>query len=463
MPQLRCRKCKCEIFNKTEGSYCNNCVLSAPFPYYGGKRRWADTVLKAFGDERRAVYIEPFFGSGAVLLANPEPYAREIVCDIHGHIANFWRAIRDDPEQVAYYADWPTIHQDLTARHKWLVNWARDNSAKLSDDPDYYDAKAAGWWVWGIAIWIGGGWCADKNTKMNDANVDVDCNLEYENDVLQQTIMISDKVPHVDCKGGGQGVAVQKKNLPFMDSRPHIGGQGVNAQRSSVNKNRIPHVSHGGGGQVVSAQRLDIYQGKFPHVSSKFGGRGVDLQRTHIPLVRGFTGRGVTKKTIHIKSTEANTFSPANGDRLIEWFYAIADRLKNVVVLNRDFSSALSPTMLQQVETSRKPPVRILLDPPYRVSSGRKGALYESDVRGESEDVAERAYRWAIDNANRPGFAIAYCCQESDFPVPDGWSSQTFTYTGVIKKERRHLRDMIMFSPGCFLQQPESTQLGLFV
>ncbi len=26
-------------------------------------------------------------------------------------------------------------------------------------DPDWFDAKAAGWWAWGASCWIGGGWC----------------------------------------------------------------------------------------------------------------------------------------------------------------------------------------------------------------------------------------------------------------------------------------------------------------
>ncbi len=29
-------------------------------------------------------------------------------------------------------------------------------------DPDFYDAKVAGWWVWGQCCWIGSGWCSGK-------------------------------------------------------------------------------------------------------------------------------------------------------------------------------------------------------------------------------------------------------------------------------------------------------------
>ena len=50
-----------------------NRPLTFPTPYHGGKRRWADEILAAFGPERECVYVEPFSGSAAVLLANPRP------------------------------------------------------------------------------------------------------------------------------------------------------------------------------------------------------------------------------------------------------------------------------------------------------------------------------------------------------------------------------------------------------
>ena len=75
--------------------------LGAPFPYYGGKARLADAVWRELGDV--TVYAEPFAGSLAVLLAS-EPHRREIVCDTDGHIVNFWRALRNDPDGVAFHA-----------------------------------------------------------------------------------------------------------------------------------------------------------------------------------------------------------------------------------------------------------------------------------------------------------------------------------------------------------------------
>lgn len=46
----------------------------APFPWFGGKSKAADTVWSLLGDVPH--YVEPFFGSGAVLLGRPHPANR---------------------------------------------------------------------------------------------------------------------------------------------------------------------------------------------------------------------------------------------------------------------------------------------------------------------------------------------------------------------------------------------------
>ena len=142
-------------------------MFSAPFPWFGGKSRVADVVWRAFGPVTN--YVEPFFGSGAVLLARPEPWAgSETVNDRDGFVANFWRALAADPEQVWQYADWPVNENDQHARHLWLVKRRETLTAKLEGDPDYFDAKVAGWWVWGICVWIGAGWCSGDGPWTDD-------------------------------------------------------------------------------------------------------------------------------------------------------------------------------------------------------------------------------------------------------------------------------------------------------
>jgi hypothetical protein len=133
--------------------------MIAPFPYFGGKRRVADLVWQRFGIVKN--YIEPFFGSGAVLLTRPLPFdGAETVNDADGLLANFWRALKAEPERVADFADWPVNENDLHARHAWLVGQKDSLQARLEGDPDFYDAKIAGYWVWGMAAWIGSGFCS---------------------------------------------------------------------------------------------------------------------------------------------------------------------------------------------------------------------------------------------------------------------------------------------------------------
>lgn len=131
-------------------------TLKSPFPYFGGKSRIAGMVWERFGQVQN--YVEPFFGSGAVLLGCPWPGHTETVNDVDALLANFWRALAADPEAVAAAADWPVNEVDLHARHRYL----RDRRAwveELMTDPTAYDAQLAGWWVWGISQWIGSGWC----------------------------------------------------------------------------------------------------------------------------------------------------------------------------------------------------------------------------------------------------------------------------------------------------------------
>ena len=134
-------------------------MLKPPFPWFGSKSQVADLVWSRLGDVD--LYIEPFFGGGAVLLNRPDPHGMEIVNDIDGYLTNAWRAIQRDPDAVAEYVDWPANEIDVMARHIWLVQNPPDIE-RLMGDPDYYDAQKAGWWIWGLCCWIGEGWCSGK-------------------------------------------------------------------------------------------------------------------------------------------------------------------------------------------------------------------------------------------------------------------------------------------------------------
>lgn len=90
--------------------------------------------------------------------------------DRDGFVANFWRALQADPEGLAKASDWPVNECDQHARHLWLVGQRASLTAKLEGDPAYYDVQIAGWWVWGIGVWIGAGWCSgDGPWRVDDS------------------------------------------------------------------------------------------------------------------------------------------------------------------------------------------------------------------------------------------------------------------------------------------------------
>ena len=143
--------------------------LRAPFPWFGGKSGAADSAWAAMGGGGVDNYVEPFAGSAAMLLAAPEGKRIETINDADGFVANFWRAIAHDPAAVAHAADWPCNEVDLFARHSWLVRQTAGLTKALHANPDYFDAKVAGWWCWGACNWIGSGWCSGTGPWVHDS------------------------------------------------------------------------------------------------------------------------------------------------------------------------------------------------------------------------------------------------------------------------------------------------------
>jgi hypothetical protein len=192
---------------------CNSVTLKAPFPYFGGKSAVADLVWERFGDVDN--YIEPFAGSIAVLLRRPTSHIRdgrilkEKLNDANHYIVNFWRAVQADPERVAYYADWPIAEADLHARHRWLrlSQESHDFREKMRVEPDAYDPKIAGWWVWGQSCWIAGGWCDNMTTAGKRQRPNLACRQGVHTATTAGSLLawmqqLSDRLRHVrTCYG----------------------------------------------------------------------------------------------------------------------------------------------------------------------------------------------------------------------------------------------------------------------
>jgi hypothetical protein len=199
--------------------------LKAPFPWFGGKSRVASLIWQRFGSV--ANYCEPFFGSGAVLLSRPDDPGTETINDKDCMVANFWRALERDADGVAKHADWPVNEADQHARHLWLCS-QEDFRERMKVDPDFYDSKIAGWWVWGQCVWIGSGWCSRQLPHLGDAGTGV-----------------HRKLPHL----GNAGTGVHRK-------LPHLGdaGRGINRQ--------LPHLGDAGRGAECLSDRTSGTRGE---------------------------------------------------------------------------------------------------------------------------------------------------------------------------------------------------------
>lgn len=173
----------------------------APFPWFGGKSGACDLVWAVFGEVQN--YVEPFAGSAAMLLGAPAYGKRiETINDADGFVSNFWRAITSDPKAVAHHADWPCNENDLFSRHSWLVRNAHELTDKLHADPEYFDAKMAGWWCWGACNWIGSGWCSGNGPWVYDGEKLIDRRkLPHLGDAGRG---INRKLPHSSAAPRGQ-------------------------------------------------------------------------------------------------------------------------------------------------------------------------------------------------------------------------------------------------------------------
>ncbi|MDB4871945.1 MAG: hypothetical protein JWL97_2949 [Gemmatimonadales bacterium] len=207
-----------------------NPSLRAPFPWFGGKSRVAPLVWTRFGNVTN--YVEPFAGSLAVLLSRPHTPRAETVNDADAFLCNFWRATQADPCVVAQHADWPVNETDLHARHRWLMNEGSPIVERLLSDPEFFDAKVAGWWVWGLCMWIGSGWCkpvgsrhSNGTRKQIDWAVRPDLSSANGRGGIMHTWK---KRPNV--KRGGIGVHRTWQQIPDLSGDAGATGRGIHAK-----------------------------------------------------------------------------------------------------------------------------------------------------------------------------------------------------------------------------------------
>ncbi|RTL06500.1 MAG: DNA adenine methylase [Acidimicrobiia bacterium] len=368
--------------------------LKTPFPYFGGKSRAADLVWSRFGQVVN--YVEPFFGSGAVLLACPEELRPrvETVNDANALLCNFWRAVRADSEAVAEVADYPVIETDLHSRHRWLLGQVAGLRAKLDADPDHFDPKAAGWWVWGASAWIGSGWCDEDRAKP------------------------SKQLPRFDGNGGTEARG---------DGKPG-GGAGVHEFGMRVPSQRLPDLS--GGTQWGTDE---------PNARA---GRGVHSATVREPSRQLPDIGGKSKNGKPMANVGCGTHSKESRTRLYDIFAALSARLRYTRVACGDWSRICTPAV-----TYRHGLTAVFLDPPY---DG-----YEHVYGSSSGKLSTDVRSWALDMGQREDMRIALCGYEGEHDMPPSWECVAWKANGGYGNQgqgqgrENARRERIWFSPAC--------------
>lgn len=405
--------------------------LRAPFPFFGGKSRVAHLVWERFGDVPN--YVEPFAGSLAVLLGRPHAPRVETVNDKDMYIANAWRALQANPEKVAYYADWPVNEADLHARHFWLVNKGRQILTQILKDPHFYDAKIAGWWLFGQCLWIGSGWCAEPGWRgrVNAGRAA----RGIHSDAVQD-------VPHkrIAGTGNGQGAGVHKVSLTDgvftpTQKKPQFdrGGRGISGPSMDDEHQpwkKRPAANHAGESNGVHRKSLHRWQG-----GGAGGGSGVHApsltwqQQPDLSGDSGAVGRGVHSARLH------------RSEGVYAYLAALADRLRRVRVCCGEWDRVLTPSVTTYIGVTG-----VLLDPPYKQTE-------RSICYSEDHDVSADVRAWALEHGDDPNFRIALCGYAGEHLMPASWEEVPWKAHGGYSRSKRGVenrsRERIWFSPHC--------------
>ena len=347
----------------------------------------AADVWKRLGAPKQ--YIEPFCGSAAILLAAPVRASLEVVCDVNGFIANFWRATKYQPDAVAFWADYPVSHIDMGAAHIWLMEQRNRIGADLLDIEWQGDAKAAGRWLHGQCCWIGSGWCDwDRTSPISGMG----------------------KVPNVNAGFGG--------------------GVGINGAGPARRQRREGHTGHGEGDDATSAGMGIQAMGKVPHASN--AGRGIQAMGQVPHASNAGMGIQAMGKVPHASDAGMGyeTLLTSSGRAAWVWLHKLADRLERVRVVHGDWSRCLN-NHFGGNDTA------VFLDPPYRA--------YEK-LYGTSAPVADAVEGWARDNAH---LRIALCGHADDYGLPGwdavAWDRGKLTYSGGKTTDK----ECVWYSPAC--------------
>ena len=427
------------VLSNRGGAMSDPTVLKAPLPWPGGKSKIADLVWDRIGNVDN--FIEPFAGSLAVLLRRPadhfkDGYRVETANDLNHFIVNMWRAIEADPDRVAEYADNAVCEAQLHAVHKFLIRStaAKTWRKKMAEDPEHFDAKIAGWFVWGACAWIGSGWCDDGVLGRPQ---------------LTDTYDIGRGVNASPPKGE---TCDQAKRPLFSDGGI---GHGVNAEASGELSAQVPLISGSGDG---------VYS--------------VATESQQIPRLADHERKAATGV--------CNFFGPSSGTCdarrvwLTDWMRRLSDRLRLVRTCYGHWSRICN----SDSTLTRLGLTGVFLDSPYCLSVNRmhqwvkclqgkgpipekrKGkaerneTLYATDKGCDLDHLVAEVHLWCLKWGSDPMIRICVAGYEGEHkPLEElGWEKISWKAPGGYSNQRKKgsktkslnpSRERLWFNPAC--------------
>jgi len=91
--------------------------LKTPISYYGGKQQMLPHILPLIPEHK--VYVEPFFGGGAVFWAKDKSQT-EIINDVNGNITNFYEVLKHDFFNLRHKIE-TTLHSRETYKQAMAI------------------------------------------------------------------------------------------------------------------------------------------------------------------------------------------------------------------------------------------------------------------------------------------------------------------------------------------------------
>jgi len=190
--------------------------IKTPISYYGGKQSMLKEILPLIPKHR--IYIEPFFGGGAVFWAK-EPSKTEIINGVNMNIVNFYEVLKH-----SYFDLRKSVEQTLHSRETYKRAMIIYESPWLF--PDFPVVRAWAFWVvtnQGFSTKIGT-WGYDRDKRPYTIQNKIDAFQEVLSDRLRYT-QIEQNDAHKVLASRDAIDAFAYVDPPYIDSdQGHYGG-----------------------------------------------------------------------------------------------------------------------------------------------------------------------------------------------------------------------------------------------